>query len=353
MRDMTPAHNIYIHVPFCISKCRYCAFYSAAVTPNWEKYTDDIIGEINHWGDKLGRISVPTIFFGGGTPSLMPCWTLGRILDAVAALFDIQRDAEITLESNPGTLDNGKIADFIARGVNRISIGVQSLRDAELQFLGRRHDAATARRAIDAAQRAGVRVSADFIYGLPGQTADTVAKMCRDINSLGLRHCSMYELTIENGTPLAAAHPTMPDNATMAEMYDVIGRTLNLPRYEVSNYAAADAHCRHNENIWDGAPYIGIGRGAAGRVLIDNTWYEQRGAGAEFTPLPADARAVEKVITGMRTVRGVAESADVANVVDNAWIDAHPDLVRRADGRIYATPQGLLILDDILTKMVV
>lgn len=353
MRNMTPAHNIYIHVPFCISKCRYCAFYSAAITPNWEKYADDIIGEINHWGDKLGRISVPTIFFGGGTPSLMPGWALGQILDALAARFNIERDEEITLESNPGTLDDDKISDFIARGVNRISIGVQSLRDTELQFLGRRHDAATARRAIDAALRAGVRVSADFIYGLPGQTADTVAKMCRDINSLGLRHCSMYELTIESGTPLSRANPDMPDNATMAEMYDAIGRTLVLPRYEVSNYATADAHCRHNENIWDGAPYIGIGRGAAGRILIDNTWYEQRGAGAEFTTLPADARAIEKVITGMRTVRGVAESADVTAVIDSVWIDAHPDLVRRADGRIFATPQGLLILDDILTKMVI
>ena len=349
---MTPAHNIYIHVPFCISKCRYCAFYSAAIKPDWEKYTNDIITEINHWGDILGRITVPTIFFGGGTPSLMPGWALSQIIDTVAARFDIENDAEITLESNPGTLDDGKITDVIARGINRISIGVQSLNDAELQFLGRRHNAAAARDAIDAAMHAGARVSADFIYGLPGQTADTVATMCRDVNQLGLSHCSMYELTIEPGTPLARANPNMPDNTTMAEMYDAIGQTLNLPRYEVSNYAAADAHCRHNENVWDGAPYIGIGRGAAGRIFVDGQWYEQRGAGAEFNPLSHSARAVEKVITGMRTMRGVAESPDIAAVLNTAWISAHPELVIRANGRIRTTPQGLIILDEILTNMV-
>lgn len=353
MQAMNPAHNIYIHVPFCASKCRYCAFYSAAVKPNWEKYAAGIISEINHWGDMLGRTAVPTIFFGGGTPSLMPGRTLSQILDAIAARFDVTAGAEITLESNPGTLDADKIHDVIARGVNRISIGVQSLNDAELQFLGRRHDAATARDAVATAMRAGVKASADFIYGLPGQTADTVAKMCCDINAMELQHCSMYELTIEPGTPLARAHPDMPDNATMADMYDAVSRTLELPRYEVSNYAATDAHCAHNENVWDGAPYVGIGRGAAGRVLMNNTWYEQRGDGAEFSPLSAAARATEKVITGMRTMRGVSLSPDVMAVLDNMWVDAHHDLVCCHDGRICATPQGLMILDDILTQMVI
>lgn len=349
---MTTPHNIYIHVPYCMSKCRYCAFFSSAVRPDWEKYTLDMCTEIQYWGRILNHAPVPTIFFGGGTPSLMPADAFGRILDTVAKCFQIQHECEITIEANPGTIDAARLGDFQAAGMNRLSVGVQSLNDADLKFLGRRHTVNDARRLLDAGHAANLRVSADFIYGLPGQTADTVAAVCREINTMGLRHCSMYELTIEAGTPLAADRPAMPSNNEMAEMYDAIGRTLAIARYEVSNYAAPGDECRHNATVWDGAPYIGIGRGAAGRPLINGAWYEQMGAGAQFTELSRRDRAIEKVITGMRTMRGVEMTADVRDVINHDFVASHRNLVMIDGDRMHATNAGILTLDNLLIRLI-
>lgn len=205
---------------------------------------------------------------------------------------------------------------------------------------------------LNAAIKHNIRVSADFIYGLPGDTVQDVANMCRDINTLGLQHCSMYELTIEPDTPLGKSNPIMPLNNDMAEMYNVIDETLTLPRYEVSNYAATGQECRHNLNIWDGAPYIGIGRGAAGRILIDDIWYEQMGGGELFNPLDNDARATERIITGMRTIRGVKLDKITTPAINMEFVVHNPDLVvRTTDNRIAATKRGMLILDDLVLKL--
>ncbi len=299
----------------------------------------------------MGRISVPTVFFGGGTPSLMPTDVFGRIMDALRTKFDLSPDCEITLESNPGTLDTVRLGEFVAAGVNRLSVGVQSLDDARLKFLGRRHSAADARKLLDTAMNMGLRTSADFIYGLPGDTTDHVIQMCRDINAIGLTHCSMYELTIEPNTPLGQMNLNMPSNDAMADMYCAIADTLTLPRYEVSNYAHPGCECRHNQNVWDGAPYIGIGRGAAGRPYIDGAWYEQTGGDIKMQPLGADARATEKIITGLRTTRGVKLTDDVLRAIDMNYVMAHPDLLGITHDRIHTTPKGNLILDDLLIEL--
>lgn len=336
-----------------MSKCNYCAFFSRACrTPDWDAYCKKIISEITHWGRMLGQITVPTIFFGGGTPSLMPTAAFGRIIDALGKNFHIDAECEITLESNPGTLDGARLAEFAAAGMNRLSVGVQSLDDARLRFLGRRHDASDALRLLDCGMRRGIRTSADFIYGMPGDSADTVAALCRRINDLGLKHCSMYELTIEPDTPFGKMNLQMPDNNEMAEMYQAIEQTLRLPRYEVSNYAAPGHECRHNQNVWAGAPYIGIGPHAAGRVLIDGDWYEQIGDGALMSPLSRRDRAIERVLTGMRTMRGVNLSDDIRDIIDMNFIRTHPDLIRTDDKNIRATPKGILILDDLLINLV-
>lgn len=301
----------------------------------------------------MGHFAVPTIFFGGGTPSLMPVEIFAQIMDAMATHFHIAPDAEITIEANPGTINKDKICDFMAAGVNRLSIGVQSMDDETLRFLGRRHSATTARELIATAQQLRIRTSADFIYGMPGNTADDVAKLCRDINELGLRHVSMYELSIEPNTPFGKMNLVMPSNDEMAEMYDAIARTLAIDRYEVSNYAADDTdQCRHNCNVWDGAPYIGIGAGAAGRVLIDDVWYEQRGANAEFSKMTTHARAIEKILTGMRTMRGVEMTPDVRATIDMDFATAHPQLVTIDKNRIHATTKGMLILDNLMIDLV-
>lgn len=349
----TQPHNIYIHVPFCMSKCKYCAFFShACAEPDWDAYTRDITHEIDEWAARMGQISVPTVFFGGGTPSLMPVKNWGRIIERIGQKFRMTPDCEISLEANPGTLDAKKLDDFIAAGVNRLSVGVQCMDDERLRFLGRRHSAATARELINTAMRRRVRLSGDFIYGLPGDTPEYIAQLCRQINDIGLQHCSMYELTIEPDTPLGKMRLDMPDNDAMARMYENIGAYLAIPRYEVSNYAAPGAECRHNMNVWAGAPYIGIGRGAMGRVLIDSKWYEQMGAGELFCEISAATRAIEQVITGMRTTRGVRLTPDVMAVIDTDFVKRNPELIQSDGATIAPTAKGMLILDNLLIKLI-
>ena len=351
---MIVPHNIYIHVPFCASKCNYCAFFShACKNPDWHDYEKNIINEIEFWADTLGSISVPTIFFGGGTPSFMPNKTFNNIIQTLTSKFKLSSDCEITLEANPGTIDEYKLNSFIQIGVNRLSIGVQSLNDNTLQFLGRRHDTKTAIKLIETVQKKPIKLSADFIYGLPDETVSDIIETCKNINSLGLTHCSMYELTIEPGTPFSKMNLQMPSNDEMADMYCAISETLHLPRYEVSNYATPGNECIHNLNIWDGQAYIGIGQGAAGRILIDNQWYEQMGGGKKFEKLSTTARAEERIITGIRQVRGVYLDSQVKKIINMQYVKSNPDLFQfTSDDRLAATEKGMLILDDLTLNLV-
>lgn len=314
----------------------------------------DICHEIDTWYERMGPISVPTIFFGGGTPSLMPVSCLDQILSHIARKFAIAPNAEITVESNPGTMDAIKLHDFIYAGMNRLSVGVQSFHDKELTFLGRRHTAHDARHLIDVATNAGLRVSADFIYGLPGHGVKNIIDLCQDINQMGLRHCSLYELTIEPSTPMGKMKLDMPDNDLMADMYNAIDASLNLNRYEVSNYAAPSQECRHNAGIWAGDAYIGLGRGAAGRPLINGVWHDQMGAGARCTPIDHATRAVEKVLTGMRTMRGIALTPDIRDVIDHDALGnaLENGTISMSDpNHIAPTAKGMLILDNLMINL--
>jgi oxygen-independent coproporphyrinogen-3 oxidase len=162
----------------------------------------------------------------------------------------------------------------------------------------------------------------------------------------------MYELTIEPNTPFGKMNLQMPDNETMAQMYLAIGDTLQLPRYEVSNHATPGNECVHNQNVWDGQPYLGIGRGAAGRILMDGVWYEQLGNNAQFEKMDDNARAIEMILTGMRTLRGCRLTDTIKNVIDMDWVRKNQSLVQINGDRISATPQGMLILDDLMVKLV-
>ena len=350
---MKTAHNLYIHVPFCMSKCNYCAFYSfACEKPDWQSYADSVCQELQFWAEKLGKIDVPTIFFGGGTPSLMPVSVFEQIMNCINQYFCVLPDCEITLESNPGTLDANKLSGFVQNGVNRLSVGVQSLKDEELKFLGRRHDAKTAMNLLENAMNIGLRVNADFIYGLPNHTVRDVIDLCQQINSLGLSHVSMYELTIEKNTPFGKMNLNMPDNDSMAQMYEAIDENLSLLRYEVSNYAKTGQECRHNLNIWSGDAYIGIGRAAAGRVYLDGKWFDEMGNNERFEQITDDTRAVEKILTGMRTIRGVRLTEDVKNKLNLEWINSHKDLVEKTNEYLHTTRKGLLILDEIVLDLI-
>lgn len=336
-----------------MSKCKYCAFFSKpCAKPDWDLFLENINAEINKWSDLLGTFTVPTIFFGGGTPSLMPENIFSEIIKNIEKNFYIQKNCEITLEANPGTINFDKLKNFKNAGVNRLSVGIQSLDDNKLKFLGRIHSAKQALDLLDFANNLNLNVSADFIYGLPEETEYDVKKLCDEINKLGLKHCSLYELTIEPETPFGKMNLQMPSNEEMAKMYTAISEELNIPRYEVSNYAMNGYECKHNQNVWDGEPYIGIGKGAAGRVLIDGQWYEQLGNNEKFEKISVQTRAIERLITGLRQVRGIKLDSDIEKVIDLQFVNQNPTLLNiNADNRLAVTQKGMLILDDLLLNL--
>jgi oxygen-independent coproporphyrinogen-3 oxidase len=265
--------SLYIHIPWCQSKCPYCDFnsHAAAVWPE-DEYVRALIAEMDRraedavWRKKALR----TIFFGGGTPSLFEPRSIGRILDAAQRLFGLEADAEITLEANPGTVDGAKLAGMRAAGVNRISFGAQSFNPAILKFLGRIHSADETREAARGAHRAGFeRINLDLIFAVPGQTVADVRKDIKEVAALGPDHISAYNLTFEEGTAFFAemkrGRITPLPNDDQAMMFEVVREEIpgrGYPMYEISNYAVQGHEARHNLTYWRGGSYLGIGAGA-------------------------------------------------------------------------------------------
>ena len=262
---------LYIHIPFCETKCPYCDFNTyAGIETLIPAYIDALVEEIRMWADALGATDVGTIFFGGGTPSYLPQEHVQRLLDTVRSTFAITRNAEITLESNPGDITPERLAAWKDSGINRLSIGVQSLDDGLLSLLGRRH---TAREALDAfhlAQTAGFdNINLDLMYGLPHQTLAQWRRTLEDTLTLGPQHLSLYCLTLEEGTPMAASVqqgklPT-PDPDLAADMYELAEQQVDpagYHHYEISNWTLPKRECRHNLTYWRNQPYLGVGPGA-------------------------------------------------------------------------------------------
>lgn len=266
--------SLYIHIPFCETKCPYCDFNTyAGIEPLIPEYVDALIKEARFWGDALSRHHSPTVstvFFGGGTPSYVPPGDIARILDEVRSAFHLATTAEVTLESNPGDIEAGRVEAWLKAGINRLSIGVQSLDDGLLQLLGRRH---TAREALDAyrAARSGglANINLDLMYGLPYQTLDQWRGTLEEALEDGPEHISMYSLTLEEGTPLEASvrqgKVPYPDPDLAADMYLLAGKLsedAGYHHYEISNWAMPGSECLHNLTYWRNQPYLGIGPGA-------------------------------------------------------------------------------------------
>ena len=265
--------SLYIHIPYCQAKCPYCDFNSHAASA-WpeEDYTNALITEMRH---RAGQApfrgdSISTIFFGGGTPSLFQPTLIGKILEVTQKTFGVARDAEITLEANPGTVDHGKLSGFRTAGINRLSFGAQSFNDATLKFLGRIHSADETRAAARMAHRAGFeRLNLDLIFAVPGQTRADVLRDIAEAAALEPDHISAYNLTFEEGTVFftemrhGKIRPLESDE--QAEMYAAVREELprrGYPMYEISNYAQPGRECRHNLTYWHNETYLGIGAGA-------------------------------------------------------------------------------------------
>ncbi len=362
---------LYVHWPFCVSKCPYCDFNShVRADVDQARWRDALLADLAHEAAVLPGRRLGSIFFGGGTPSLMPPSTVAAIIDAATTAWTTDSGIEVTLEANPSSVEAARFGDLATAGVNRVSLGLQALDDAALAFLGRAHDVAEGLGALDIAQSAFDRVSFDLIYARPGQSpAEWQAELSRAL-AFGTEHLSLYQLTIEPGTRFAtlAANGalTIPDGDAGAELFELTAAMTTAagrPRYEVSNHARPGAESRHNLTYWRYADYAGVGPGAHGRRGGSATFrrkkpenwlsaIDRNGHGIESEEaLDSPTRATEALLMGLRLAEGV--DADPA-ILDSAAIDrlVAQGLMTRDGTRLCATERGILLLDAILAAIV-
>ncbi|MCQ2437381.1 MAG: radical SAM family heme chaperone HemW, partial [Clostridia bacterium] len=272
---------LYIHIPFCRSKCRYCDFASYPHRENcWDSYLTAVLKEADEWQARMAGKTVPTVFFGGGTPTLLPPEKIVSLLEGLRARFAIADDAEITIEGNPGTVTLEGLRRLREAGFNRISFGAQAMEDRLLKGIGRIHTVSETEQAVALAREAGFdNLSLDLIYGLPGQSLDDWRLSLERATALSPEHISAYSLIVEEGTPLyddvTAGKVTVPDDDQVVEMQRLGNRLLadkGYARYEISNYARTGRECRHNLTYWQRGDYLGLG--VAAHSLFENERFE-------------------------------------------------------------------------------
>jgi oxygen-independent coproporphyrinogen-3 oxidase len=375
---------LYIHWPFCLSKCPYCDFNShVAETVDHSRWRDALTAELSHYATQLPDRHIVSIFFGGGTPSLMEPATSAALIDAIAGHWPLADDIEITLEANPTSVEAGRFQDFRSAGINRLSIGVQALDDNALGFLGRGHNQTQAVDAVTLAGSIFPRTSFDLIYARPDQTVDAWTKELSEALAMEAGHLSLYQLTIERGTPFYAAHRRgdfqIPAEGLSSALYEVTQELCarqGLPAYEISNHARPGSECRHNLVYWTGGDYAGIGPGAHGRLSVgDNVfateqipgpanWLDAVAANGHGTrnyeALDAATRREEILMMGLRLRDGLTRDAFQSatayafeDVLDpgrlGRLIDAN---YLEIDARgLRATAQGLIRLNAVLAAL--
>ncbi len=321
--------GLYVHWPFCRSKCPYCDFNSHVSDGiDQARWRQALLAELDWWIDRADKRPLTSLFFGGGTPSLMDPATVAAIIDRAGARLGFADMPEITLEANPTSVEAGRFASYRAAGVNRVSLGVQALNRSDLGFLGRQHDPDEALAAVSLAAKHFPRFSFDLIYARPGQSvADWRAELTQALDHAG-GHLSVYQLTIEPGTQFQTRFQrgeiAIPDEDLASDLYEATQEILEaagLPAYEISNHARPGEESRHNLTYWRMEPYLGIGPGAHGRVRRNGTWYATRQARApetwlqsvetaghgtaEETLLSADERRQEILMMGLRLAEGI------------------------------------------------
>jgi len=362
-----PPLALYVHWPFCVSKCPYCDFNShVRAEVDQAAWAAALLADLAHEAAALPGRRLGSIFFGGGTPSLMPPATVAAVIAAAGRAWEFAGDVEITLEANPSSVEAARFGDLAAAGVNRVSLGLQALDSAALAFLGRAHGVIEGLAALETAQAAFARVSFDLIYARPGQSlAAWEAELARAIG-FGTEHLSLYQLTVEPGTRFATlaarGELLLPDGDAAAEMFEAtqaMTAAAGLPRYEVSNHARAGAESRHNLTYWRYRDYAGIGPGAHGRRggmatvrhRKPENWLSavaRNGHGIQVEdPLDPDDRAAEALVMGLRMAEGIT--------VDPAYVDLGAvdrlvghGLLRRDGLHVATTDAGILLLDSIL-----
>jgi oxygen-independent coproporphyrinogen-3 oxidase len=376
---------LYIHWPFCLAKCPYCDFNShVRAEIDQRRFAAALRRELAWEANRLGRRPLASIFFGGGTPSLMDPATVAALIEDAARLFAPAGDIEITLEANPTSVEADRFAAYRAAGVNRLSLGIQSLNAEDLARLGRQHSVAQALAALELARKTFPRLSFDLIYARPDQTIAAWRRELRQALDCAADHLSLYQLTIEPGTAYEALHRAgtlvLPDDDLAAALYDATSEEAGrdgLAPYEISNYAKPGAESRHNLAYWRYADYAGIGPGAHGRVTVDGAlratrrhrapepWaerVERHGHGTTHDdPVPPVERAREMLLMGLRLTEGIdaARFAARTGLALDAALD--PETLARALEESYltrtettlaATHEGRQRLDALLAALV-
>lgn len=380
-----PGFGVYVHWPFCVSKCPYCDFNShVRSTIDETGWRDALLRDLETQARPFADRRVTSVFFGGGTPSLMAPATVAAVIDRIAALWPLAPDVEITLEANPNSAEVARFRDLRAAGIGRVSIGVQALDDDALRLLGRAHGGDEARRAIAAAAAIFDRFSFDLIYARPGQGLDAWTRELGAALALAGEHLSVYQLTFEPGTrfeQLRRRGDIVPlDDETADAMFDATRAILDshgLPAYEISNHARPGAESRHNLGYWRYEDYLGVGPGAHGRLTLGGvkyatraerapeTWMAQvaaagEGMAARDVVASADA-AREALLMGLRLTAGISpprfqrvcgtpldaalDPRGLARMIEGGF------LRRDADGTLVATPAGLRVLDAVLVEI--
>ena len=373
--------GVYVHWPFCLAKCPYCDFNShVSRSVDQQSWCDALLRETKYMHELTGARRADTVFFGGGTPSLMPAATVAAIIDRIDGLWGLDDDAEITLEANPTSVEAGRFRDYAAAGVNRISMGVQALNDRDLRALGRMHSVGEARAAFDIARNSFNRVSFDLIYARVGQTVHSWEAELTEALDMAIDHLSLYQLTIEAGTRFAELHAAgklePPEDAVSAEMYRItqdLCEAAGMPAYEVSNHARSGAESRHNLVYWRYGDYAGIGPGAHGRVTAPDgnriatettrdpsRWISGVGtdgnAISDRSAISENDQAVEHLMMGLRLVEGIdptrherlAGAPIPENRVDTLIGSGH---LERTGDRLRATPAGRIVLNAVLAEL--
>ena len=372
---------LYIHWPFCVSKCPYCDFNShVRETVDDDAWRAALLADMAYEAALTPGRKLTSIFFGGGTPSLMPPSTVAALIDAAAQHWGFADNIEITLEANPSSVEAARFADLAVAGVNRVSLGLQSLHDAALAFLGRAHSVAESLDALGVAQYQFGRVNIDLIYARPAQTAGQWEAELRRALSFGTGHVSLYQLTIEPGTRfetlVRTGHFIPADDDDAATLYELTGQMTSaagIPAYEISNHAKPSSESRHNLCYWRYDDYIGIGPGAHGRRLEAATQRHKKpenflsavernahGISSEDR-LDAATRATESLLMGLRLAEGISLSrlSERTGIASDDLLDIHAvdkiaqlGLIRRDGDRVTVTPQGMPLLDAILPQIV-
>lgn len=378
---MPPPLALYIHWPFCVSKCPYCDFNShVRDSIDQDGWASALLTDMAHEAALTSGRPLSSIFFGGGTPSLMPPATVAALIRAAERHWGFSPQIEITLEANPSSVEAARFADLASAGVNRVSLGLQSLDDEALAFLGRAHSVAEAMAALDIAQSVFQRVNIDLIYARPGQgAAQWQAELARAIG-FGTSHMSLYQLTIEPGTRFATLVregkfiPADDDDAaSLYELTQQMTAAAAIPAYEISNHARPGEESRHNLAYWRYHDYLGVGPGAHGRRLQKATIrhkkpenylsaIDRNGHGiAQEDVLDEPTRATEALLMGLRLAEGLdldvvtsVSGLAASNLIDDHAIEkiAKLGLIRRSGNRLTVTPRGMPLLDAILPEIV-